>query len=764
MNDSREFSRYRIELLWKFSLTFPVNEQSFQDHVLCSARDRRLSLDTWNLFWITGETFFGNPRPVFASSQTSYQRILHFTTASATGCGSSARMYRDTCRKRWRTNLGARTTVPMSWMKAVKPWNAFFASGNSTEFFWLGSKRQQISELQFDKFPAPSSFSGWKIRFRQPGDNLFWLSIGCYVMDQRSGDGRFSGWIKILAINCRSRSSRLSHFKKEGQSRGPESQERGPIYTRKTDRLEDLRLFSSCWALTIPFLITLILFSITLRNDNVQEFDTIWYEILLSMTGIPPDDILESLYKSRIRESDQLKNCIGIVRHGNSAENIDAQLSEIEDIDQKLPLRKFRRPKRENWLTPKSKWKIDEFLWPISTIWNVLEQFERPYQKNSSVMDSSRNRKHMSWSWMRCTLNQSLEPLRWWISVKLCTTDWATKHSRGTQFAHCVLLERCPGWNADTLVNFLVDVVSKSFLERLLSLLKGHSTSTSGKRVSGCFPDVQESLLQFGVEWMSLLALTTSESMLHRAISPTVCGVAWITPEEHSLRFVTAGGNVACLSSCVARTIRRWWIGDRDKGVHAHLLVLSVRTTWIAFSPSCFQSDDKRGAWLKILSIWSFQPLSHAKVSLHCCHIWTPRYSRTPRSRTSTESIGQWCTWVWSTQTVLESYDMETQQKMSIPQLSEIEDIDQKLRLQKFRRRKRGKRAYTQVTMEEWWISWPMSTIWNMLEQFEGREAECVELWTSLWNHFDDGFQSSCVRQIERRNIREEPNLHIMFY
>ena len=49
------------------------------------------------------------------------------------------------------------------------------------------------------------------------------------------------------------------------------------------------------------------LFSITLRNDNVQDFDTRWDEILLSLTKIPSDDVLECLYKLRIRESDQLK-------------------------------------------------------------------------------------------------------------------------------------------------------------------------------------------------------------------------------------------------------------------------------------------------------------------------------------------------------------------------------------------------------------------------------------------------------------------------
>ena len=41
------------------------------------------------------------------------------------------------------------------------------------------------------------------------------------------------------------------------------------------------------------------LFSINVRNDDVQEFDTRWDEILLSMSKIPPDDILESSYKLR---------------------------------------------------------------------------------------------------------------------------------------------------------------------------------------------------------------------------------------------------------------------------------------------------------------------------------------------------------------------------------------------------------------------------------------------------------------------------------
>ena len=51
-------------------------------------------------------------------------------------------------------------------------------------------------------------------------------------------------------------------------------------------------------------------FTVVLRNDDFQEYETRWDEILLSMTQIPPDDILEGLYILRIRESDQLKTLL----------------------------------------------------------------------------------------------------------------------------------------------------------------------------------------------------------------------------------------------------------------------------------------------------------------------------------------------------------------------------------------------------------------------------------------------------------------------
>ena len=52
------------------------------------------------------------------------------------------------------------------------------------------------------------------------------------------------------------------------------------------------------------------LFTIGFRNDDIQEFDSKWDGILLSMSKIPPDDILEGLYKLRIRVSEKLKTVL----------------------------------------------------------------------------------------------------------------------------------------------------------------------------------------------------------------------------------------------------------------------------------------------------------------------------------------------------------------------------------------------------------------------------------------------------------------------
>ena len=49
------------------------------------------------------------------------------------------------------------------------------------------------------------------------------------------------------------------------------------------------------------------------------------------MTKIPPDDIVEALYNLRIRESEKAQDRIGIVRPGDSSEEVRTWLSQIEN-------------------------------------------------------------------------------------------------------------------------------------------------------------------------------------------------------------------------------------------------------------------------------------------------------------------------------------------------------------------------------------------------------------------------------------------------
>ena len=88
------------------------------------------------------------------------------------------------------------------------------------------------------------------------------------------------------------------------------------------------------------------LFSVALHDDNIQEFDTSWDEVLLSMSKIPSDDILESLYKLRIRESDQLKNVLELydmeIHQKTSVPHYQTLKTMVKRcIDQQLRLRNF---------------------------------------------------------------------------------------------------------------------------------------------------------------------------------------------------------------------------------------------------------------------------------------------------------------------------------------------------------------------------------------------------------------------------------------
>ena len=168
-------------------------------------------------------------------------------------------------------------------------------------------QRLQISELHFDKFPTPTTFACWKIRFKTEvctcshfsTEPLLWIKEVESVDDvksSRSIRGTQGPDFELLDARNASAQNKIiqnTRFKKKVSVKEMKSSQRRPFPSRKTDRLLDLRVFPVTGA-NGSVENCADLFSVVLRNDDIREFDSKWDEISLSMTQIPSDGILES--------------------------------------------------------------------------------------------------------------------------------------------------------------------------------------------------------------------------------------------------------------------------------------------------------------------------------------------------------------------------------------------------------------------------------------------------------------------------------------
>ena len=184
--------------------------------------------------------------------------------------------------------------------------------------------RSQIFILT--KFPSPATFACWKIRFKTevctcsqfPTDAMHWIKEVEMVdsVDALMSSSSFRGIqipnFEVLDARIASQLNRIihnSHFKRRISLEEQKAQKQDPFlcgrqiayliyeYFRVTGANDSVENYADQ-------------FTIGLRNDDVQEFDSKWDGILLSMTKIPSDDILEGLYKLRIRESEKLKTAL----------------------------------------------------------------------------------------------------------------------------------------------------------------------------------------------------------------------------------------------------------------------------------------------------------------------------------------------------------------------------------------------------------------------------------------------------------------------
>ena len=143
------------------------------------SHDKRLPLDTWNQSGLQGNVF-GNQFSTFDSPRDHPQRIQSDDVRRNWEAVPEAGRTKTSHTSEDRLNEG---TIPMPTF-ATKPLTT--SSTMPVELpqnYMVGQQRQQISEVQFDKFPNPQSILVWKSRFKNqvttcsdfPSDARLWI-------------------------------------------------------------------------------------------------------------------------------------------------------------------------------------------------------------------------------------------------------------------------------------------------------------------------------------------------------------------------------------------------------------------------------------------------------------------------------------------------------------------------------------------------------------------------------------------------------------
>ena len=159
MNDSGDFQD--VESNYSGRLSHVSSQPAM---IPCSrsmlSRDKRLPLDTW-IQTCVQENVFGNHFSTFDSSRD-FPRISRYNVQRNREASPETGRTKTIHTSEDRLNQG---TIPMPTF-ATKPWTT--SSTIPVELpqnYMVGQQRQQISELQFNKFPNPQAFLVWKIRF-----------------------------------------------------------------------------------------------------------------------------------------------------------------------------------------------------------------------------------------------------------------------------------------------------------------------------------------------------------------------------------------------------------------------------------------------------------------------------------------------------------------------------------------------------------------------------------------------------------------------
>ena len=204
--------------------------------------------------------------------------------------------------------------------------DSVISSGGDSSKNYGADHQLQILDLHFDKYRTPATFACWKIRLKTevctcsqfPTEALQWIKeveLVDSVDDLRSSSstrGISMPKFEVLDARIASALNRIihnSHFRRRISLVEQKAQKQDRFfrgrhiayliydYFRVIGSHDSVENYAD-------------LFTISLRNDDIQEFDSKWEGILLSLTKNAHDDILEGLSKLRIRESEKPKNVL----------------------------------------------------------------------------------------------------------------------------------------------------------------------------------------------------------------------------------------------------------------------------------------------------------------------------------------------------------------------------------------------------------------------------------------------------------------------
>ena len=321
MNDSKDFQdaesvRSGNSHVTSRPVSFPPHPipDGMLRHSFVSPRRKEGPPSIWDTHGISGNVF-ANPH---ASSSAPYPQELNQWNSSIEDPLHSSTVEKS---ERPEQNQDLRCQSGPSAKNSV-----IFSGGDYSKNYGADQQRLQISDLNFDKFPTPATFACWKIRFKTevctcsqfPTEAMQWIKEVELVdsVDELKSSSSVRGIsmpnFEVLDARIVSALNKIiqnSQFKRRISLEEQKAQ--------KEDRF--LRGRQIAYLIYDQFRVTgtndsvenyTDLFTIVLRNDDIQEFDSKWDGILLSMTKIPHDDTLEGLYKLRIRESEKLKTVL----------------------------------------------------------------------------------------------------------------------------------------------------------------------------------------------------------------------------------------------------------------------------------------------------------------------------------------------------------------------------------------------------------------------------------------------------------------------